>query len=105
MAGWLGWLGGLFLPVTLPPHFVRGEVTRESEGFAEQMLTRLKPCPDSLFACSNYRARVIGGSIQQSWTPGMGGTAAGLALIYAFRNFYQILGPHCLINSRTMLFN
>jgi len=45
MAGWLGWLGGLFLPVTLPPHFVRGEVTRESEGFAEQIGTRLEALP------------------------------------------------------------
>jgi len=77
MDGWVGWLGGLFLPVTLPSHFVRGEVTRESEGFAEQMLTRLKPCPDSLFACSNYRARVIGSLLSEAEPPAWGGPALG----------------------------
>ena len=59
MDGWLGWLGGLFLPVTLPSHFVRGEVTRESEGFAEQMLTRLKALPHLPFARFNYRVRAL----------------------------------------------
>lgn len=103
--GWFG-LGGHFLPVTSPPHFVRGVSYLGVSGSAQQIGTRLEALRRSAFRVFQLpRVRGIGLPLSYAENPRHGGSGAGRALICPFRNFYQILGQHSFINSRTIILN